>query len=107
MDKSDLILAAIERMYADVVMIKTDVAVLKADVGELKADMVEVKADMVEVKADIGGLKSDFAAMNVRMDRMEADQKFMKQTIGSNHLQVLGRIDQLSDQFVQHLRHHA
>jgi hypothetical protein len=45
--------------------------------------------------------------MNVRMDWMEANQKFMKQTIGSNHLQVLGRIDQLSDQFVQHLRHHA
>ena len=100
MDKSDLILAAIERMYADVVVIKTDVAVLKADVGELKADMVEVKAD-------IGGLKADFAAMNVRMDRMEADQKFMKQTIGSNHLQVLGRINQLSDQLVDHIRHHV
>ena len=72
MDKSDLILAAIEQLYAKV---------------------VEVKADIRE--------------MNVRMDRMEADQKFMKQTIGSNHLQVLGRINQLSDQLVDHIRHHV
>ena len=36
MDKSDLILAAIERMYADIVVIKTDVSVLKTDVGVLR-----------------------------------------------------------------------
>jgi predicted nucleic acid-binding Zn-ribbon protein len=93
MDKSDLILAAIEQLYAKVVEVKADVVELKADVGELKTDMVEVKADIRE--------------MNVRMDRMEADQKFMKQTIGSNHLQVLGRINQLSDQLVDHIRHHV
>ena len=86
MDKSDLILAAIEQLYAKV---------------------VEVKADVVELKADVGESKTDIREMNVRMDRMEADQKFMKQTIGSNHLQVLGRINQLSDQLVDHIRHHV
>jgi hypothetical protein len=44
MDKSDLILAAIEQLYAKVVEVKADVVELKADVGELKTDMVEVKA---------------------------------------------------------------
>jgi SMC interacting uncharacterized protein involved in chromosome segregation len=100
MDKSDLILAAIERMYADVVVIKTDVAELKADVSVLKADVAELKGDMVEVKGDISGLK-------VRMDCLESGQSEIKKVIGSNHLQVLGRINQLSDQFVNHIRHHA
>ena len=100
MDKSDLILAAIERMYADVVVIKTDVAELKADVSILKADVAELKSDMVEVKGDISGLK-------VRMDCLESGQSEMKKVIGSNHLQVLGRINQLSDQFVNDIRHHA
>jgi capsule polysaccharide export protein KpsE/RkpR len=84
MDKSDLILAAIERLYADVVVIKTDVAGLKSD--------------MVEVKTDIGGLK-------VRMDDLEAGQRAMKQVIGGNHLKVMGRIDQLSEQLERHIRH--
>jgi hypothetical protein len=100
MDKSDLILAAIERMYADVVVMKTDVAELKADVSVLKADVAELKGDMVEVKGDISGLK-------VRMDCLEGGQSEIKKVIGSNHLQVLGRINQLSDQFVNHIRHHA
>jgi SMC interacting uncharacterized protein involved in chromosome segregation len=100
MDKSDLILAAIERMYADVVVIKTDVAELKADVSVLKADVAELKGDMVEVKGNISGLK-------VRMDCLESGQSEIKKVIGSNHLQVLGRINQLSDQFVNHIRHHA
>jgi SMC interacting uncharacterized protein involved in chromosome segregation len=100
MDKSDLILAAIERMYAKVVVIETDVAELKADVGVLKADVAELKGDMVEVKGDISGLK-------VRMDCLESGQSEIKKVIGSNHLQVLGRINQLSDQFVNHIRHHA
>ena len=76
MDKSDLILAAIERMYAHIVEIKTDVSVLKSD--------------MVEVKGDIGGLKA-------RMDDLEVGQRAMRQVIGGNHLKVIGRIDQLSD----------
>jgi hypothetical protein len=91
MDKSDLILAAIERLYADVVVIKTDVS-------ELKTDVAGLKSDMVEVKADIGGLK-------VRMDNLEAGQRAMKQVIGGNHLKVMGRIDQLSDQLERHTRH--
>ena len=48
MDKSDLILAAIERMYAHIVVIKTDVSVLKADVSVLESDMVEVKGDIAD-----------------------------------------------------------
>ena len=84
MDKSDLILAAIERMYAHIVEIKTDVSVLKSD--------------MVEVKGDIGGLKA-------RMDDLEVGQRAMRQVIGGNHLKVIGRIDQLSDQLERHIKH--
>jgi capsule polysaccharide export protein KpsE/RkpR len=83
-DKSDLILAAIERMYAHIVEIKTDVFVLKSD--------------MVEVKGDIGGLKA-------RMDDLEVGQRAMRQVIGGNHLKVIGRIDQLSDQLERHIKH--
>ena len=36
-DKSDLILLAIERMYADIVEIKTDVAGLKGRMDDLEA----------------------------------------------------------------------
>ena len=53
---------------------------------------------MVEVKVDIGGLKA-------RMDDLEAGQRAMKQIIGENHLKVMGRIDQLSDQLERHTRH--
>ena len=84
MDKSDLILAAIERMYAHIVEIKTDVSVLKSD--------------MVEVKGDIGGLKA-------RMDDLEVGKRAMRQVIGGNHLKVIGRIDQLSDQLERHIKH--
>ena len=84
MDKSDLILAAIERMYAHIVEIKTDVSVLKSD--------------MVEVKSDIGGLKA-------RMDDLEVGQRAMRQVIGGNHLKVIGRIDQLPDQLERHIKH--
>lgn len=69
-DKSDLILSAIERMYADIVEIKTDVAGLKG-----------------------------------RMDDLEAGQRTMRQVIGGNHLKVIGRIDQLSDQLGRHIKH--
>lgn len=69
-DKSDLILSAIERMYADIVEIKTDVAGLKG-----------------------------------RMDDLEAGQRTMRQVIGGNHLKVIGRIDQLSDQLERHIKH--
>ena len=69
-DKSDLILSAIERMYADIVEIKTDVAGLKG-----------------------------------RMDDLEAGQRTMRQVIGGNHLKVMGRIDQLSDQLGRHIKH--
>ena len=84
MDKSDLILAAIERTYAHIVEIKTDVSVLKSD--------------MVEVTSDIGGLKA-------RMDDLEVGQRAMRQVIGGNHLKVIGRIDQLSDQLERHIKH--
>ena len=69
-DKSDLILSAIERMYADIVEIKTDVAGLKG-----------------------------------RMDDLEVGQRTMRQVIGGNHLKVIGRIDQLSDQLERHIKH--
>ncbi|GEO40490.1 hypothetical protein SAE02_46380 [Skermanella aerolata] len=69
-DKSDLILSAIERMYADIVEIKTDVAGLKG-----------------------------------RMDDLEAGQRTMRQVIDGNHLKVIGRIDQLSDQLERHIKH--
>lgn len=98
MDKNDLILAAIEQLYAKVVEVKVDVGGLKSDMVEVKADIRELKADMVEVKTDIGGLK-------VRMDDLEADQRAMKQVIGGNHLKVMGRIDQLSEQLERHIRH--
>ena len=107
MDKSDLILAAIERMYADVVVIKTDVAELKADVSILKADVSVLKADVAELKSDMVEVKGDISGLKVRMDCLESGQSEMKKVIGSNHLQVLGRINQLSDQFVNHIRHHA
>jgi capsule polysaccharide export protein KpsE/RkpR len=84
MDKSDLILAAIERMYAHIVEIKTDVSVLKSD--------------MVEVKGDIGRLKA-------RIDDLEVGQRAMRQVIGGNHLKVIGRIDQLSDRLERHVKH--
>ncbi len=76
-DKSDLILSAIERMYADIVEIKTDVSVLKSDIGVLKG----------------------------RMDDLEVGQRTMRQVIGGNHLKVMGRIDQLSDQLERHIKH--
>lgn len=69
-DKSDLILSAIERMYADI----------------------------VEIKTDIAGLKG-------RMDDLEVGQRTMRQVIGGNHLKVMGRIDQLSDQLERHSKH--
>jgi capsule polysaccharide export protein KpsE/RkpR len=91
MDKSDLILAAIERMYAHIVEIKTDVSVLKTDVSVLKSDMVEVKGDIGRLKA--------------RIDDLEVGQRAMRQVIGGNHLKVIGRIDQLSDRLERHVKH--
>jgi hypothetical protein len=38
MDKSDLILAAIERVHTDILLIKADVAELKSYMAELKRD---------------------------------------------------------------------
>jgi predicted nucleic acid-binding Zn-ribbon protein len=104
-DKSDLILSAIERMYADIVEIKADVSVLKADVSVLKSDMVEVKSDIGGLKGDVAGIKGDIAGLKGRMDDLEAGQRTMRQVIGGNHLKVMGRIDQLSDQLGRHIKH--
>jgi SMC interacting uncharacterized protein involved in chromosome segregation len=97
-DKSDLILSAIERMYADIVEIKSDVSVLKSDVSVLKSDIGELKGDVAGIKGDIAGLKG-------RMDDLEVGQRTMRQVIGGNHLKVMGRIDQLSDQLERHIKH--
>jgi|tagenome__1003787_1003787.scaffolds.fasta_scaffold20364507_2 hypothetical protein len=91
MDKSDLILAAIERLYAKVVVIETDLS--------------DVKTDVSGLKADVSGLKTGFDGMKVRMDRMEAEQKTMREVVGSNHHQVVGRIKQLSELIERHIRH--
>src|SRR3954453_13898376 len=105
MDKNDLILAAIEQLYAKVVEVKVDVGGLKTEIDGLKSDMVEVKADIRELKADMVEVKTDIGGLKVRMDDLEAGQRAMKQVIGGNHLKVMGRIDQLSEQLERHIRH--
>ena len=57
-DKIDLVLAALERLQADVTTLKGDVAALKDDVATLKGDVAALQADM--------------RALHGRVDRLEA-----------------------------------
>ena len=98
MDKSDLILTAIERLHAKMVMFETKLSDVQTDVSVLKTDVSGLKAD-------VSGLRTDFDGMNVRMDRVEAEQKTMREVMGSNHHQVVGRIKQLSELVTSHIRH--
>jgi chromosome segregation ATPase len=97
MDKGDQILQAIEqwgnRISGEITEMKEDIGTLKSDVGTLKAD--------------VAVLKSDVAELNHRMAKVETEQVKIKQVIGANHLKVMGRIDQLSDQLQSHIRHSA
>jgi len=106
MDKSDLILAAIEQLGA---RLTTEIAGVNERIDDLST---QVNGRIDGLSAEIAGLKVEQTATRVEMNAMKAEQASMKveqtrmkQVMSANHLKVMGRIDQLSDQLERHLRH--
>jgi archaellum component FlaC len=80
-DKSDLILSAIERVHAKLTIIE----------------------------ADLNGLKADFAAKKVDDSELSVALNEMDTRIGlvAAHYQLVGRVEQISDQILRHFSCHA
>jgi archaellum component FlaC len=80
-DKSDLILAALER----------------------------VEAKLTIIEADLNGLKADFAAKKVDDSELSVALNEMDTRIGlvAAHYQLVGRVEQISDQILRHFSCHA
>ena len=58
----DVILPILQRIQADIGVLKTDVGELKADVGGLKADVSGLKTDVRGIKQELAVLNGQFAA---------------------------------------------
>jgi len=99
MDKSDLILAAIEQLGT---RLTTEIAGVNGRIDDLS---VQVNGRIDRLADEVAGLKAEQAGMKAEQTSMKVEQAKMKQVMGANHLKVMVRIDQLSDQLERHLRH--
>ena len=61
----------LERLEADVGVLKTDMTTVKADVAVLKTDMTTVKADVGVLKTDMTTVKADVAVLKSDMDQVK------------------------------------
>ncbi|HRQ82985.1 MAG TPA: hypothetical protein PKZ97_17890 [Azospirillaceae bacterium] len=80
MDKSDLILKAIEQLAASVG-------------GKIDDLREEVRAEVAEIK--------------VRQERIESTLDEIRNLAGANHFHTEGRLDQLTFEFQRHVAGHA
>lgn len=80
-DKSDLILAALERVYAKLTIIEADLNGLKADLAAKKVGDNELSVALNEMDTRIG--------------------------LAAAHYQLVGGVDQISDQILRHFSCHA
>ncbi len=68
----------LERIEADVAVLKTDVAVLKTDVAVLKTDVAVLKTDVAVLKTDVAVLKTDVAVLKTDVAVLKTDVAALK-----------------------------